>query len=92
MVNVLAWITLGALAGWLSARVLRGPHGGVVGAILVGVLGAVIAGVVFAWLLPGAFGLTQPHVGSWGVAALGAIILLFLVQAMAKTLRNAIGF
>lgn len=90
MINVLAWIALGALAGWLATRIGRTAWASILSAILVGILGAVIGGVVFALVLPGAFGIAHPHVGSWGVAAFSAVILLFLVRAMTKSLRDAL--
>ena len=90
MINVLAWIVLGALAGWLASRVIRGTGLGVVADMLVGIIGAIIGGLIMSLLLPGAFGIAALNLGSWGVALLAAVILLFLVRAIGVTMRSAI--
>ena len=64
MINVLAWIVLGALAGWLASLVVRGTGLGVVADMLVGIIGAIIGGLVLSLLLPGAFGIAALNLGS----------------------------
>ncbi len=88
MVNVLAWIVLGGLAGWLASRVARGVGLGVVADILVGILGAIIGGLIPSLLVPGAFGIAALNLRSWGVALLAAVILLFLVRAIGVSMRS----
>jgi uncharacterized membrane protein YeaQ/YmgE (transglycosylase-associated protein family) len=73
--SVLAWIIIGAIAGWLAGVVLKGYGFGLVGNIVVGILGAGIAG-----LLAPRLGLyTASTAGNIVAATLGAIILLFLI-------------
>src|SRR5579863_3840896 len=88
MINILPWILLGGLLGWLVNRL--GHRGNLIGAMLVGMLGALIGGAVFAIILPGMFGMAHLNVGSWAVSLLSAGILLFLVSGMSKTLREAV--
>lgn len=88
LVNVLAWLVLGGVLGWLVNRL--GHRGNLIGAMLVGMLGALVGGVIFARMLPATFGAAHLNIGSWAVAVLTAGILLFLVSGMSKTLREAV--
>jgi uncharacterized membrane protein YeaQ/YmgE (transglycosylase-associated protein family) len=72
---IIIWLVVGAVAGWLAGQIVKGHGFGLVGNIVVGIVGAFLAG----WLLPGlGLGLTG-IVGSIIYAAIGAIILLFLI-------------
>ena len=42
--SVLAWIIIGAIAGWLAGVLVKGYGFGLIGNIVVGILGAGIAG------------------------------------------------
>src|SRR5258708_29349536 len=44
--NILGWIVLGGLAGWLASTLVRGGGLGIVGDILVGIVGAFIGGFI----------------------------------------------
>lgn len=88
MINIVTWVLLGGLLGWLVNRL--GHRGNLIGAMLVGMLGALIGGAVFARALPVAFGIAQLNVASGAIAFLAAGILLFLVSGMSKTLREAV--
>jgi uncharacterized membrane protein YeaQ/YmgE (transglycosylase-associated protein family) len=89
MVNVLAWIVLGGILGWLAGRLVRSVGLGVVGAIFAGIIGAIVFGLIFSLLVPATFGLATANIGSWLVAAIGAVLLLFLVRALGITLRGS---
>ena len=79
--SVLAWIVIGAIAGWLAGVLVKGYGFGLIGNIVVGVLGAGIAGI-----LAPALGLyTQSTAGNIVAALLGALILLFLVGLVRRT-------
>lgn len=45
---VLAWLVVGAIAGWLAGLIVKGGGFGLIGNIVIGIIGAVVAG----WLLP----------------------------------------
>jgi uncharacterized membrane protein YeaQ/YmgE (transglycosylase-associated protein family) len=77
--TLLIWILIGALAGILADRVVRGISLGLGGAIVVGILGAFLGGWLFSRLgvFPGA-GL----LGTILTAFLGAVILLVLIRAV----------
>ena len=74
-VAIIIMIVIGAVAGWLAGVIYKGAGFGLVGNIVVGILGAIIAGT----LLPGFLHLSG-IVGQIISDAIGAIILLFLVN------------
>ena len=79
--SVIAWIVIGAVAGWLAGLVVKGYGFGLIGNILVGIVGAGIAGFLAPQL-----GLYTVSTGGNIVAAtLGAVILLLLIGLMRRT-------
>ncbi|MDX7950001.1 GlsB/YeaQ/YmgE family stress response membrane protein [Lichenihabitans sp. Uapishka_5] len=79
--EILIWIVVGALAGWLAGLVVRGAGFGLLGDIVVGIVGAFIAGL----LLPR----IGVHLGVGFVAAvidafIGAVILLLLLRLVRR--------
>jgi uncharacterized membrane protein YeaQ/YmgE (transglycosylase-associated protein family) len=83
-VNILVWIILGAIAGWLASLVMKSPMG-LLGDIIVGIIGAFIGGFVLN-LVPGVnAGVTGLNIGSILTAFVGAVILLALVRAFRRS-------
>ena len=80
LINLLVWIIVGGIAGWLASLVVQGAGMGVIGDIIVGIVGALIGGFVLSLLLPGTFGFTGFNLGSLIVAFIGAVILLAVVR------------
>jgi uncharacterized membrane protein YeaQ/YmgE (transglycosylase-associated protein family) len=80
LINLLVWVIVGGIAGWLASRLVRGGGMGIVGDVIVGIVGAFIGGFVLSLLLPGTFGLTGFNLASLVVAFIGAVILLFIVK------------
>ena len=75
----LAWLIIGALAGWLASLVMRtNREQGLLLDIIVGIVGALIGGFLFN--LIGAPGVTGFNVWSLLVAFIGAIVLLGLLR------------
>lgn len=72
---VIIWLIVGAVAGWLAGQIVKGHGFGLVGNIIVGIVGAFIAGLVLPGLGLGISGI----LGSIIYAAIGAIILLFII-------------
>jgi uncharacterized membrane protein YeaQ/YmgE (transglycosylase-associated protein family) len=78
MPDILIWIIVGIVAGWLAGIVVRGYGLGLLGNLVVGVIGAIIAG----WLLPQlgvAFVVVNPLITAIVYATIGAIILLLII-------------
>jgi len=75
-VNWIGWIIIGAIAGMLAGRVMRGGGFGLLGDIVVGILGAFLGGWLLGMLVTANVGI----IWSFVVAFLGACLLLFLVR------------
>ncbi len=73
--GLIAFLAIGALAGWLAGTMMKGGGFGLLGNIAVGVVGAVVGGFVFGLLGISAGGL----IGSIIMATAGAALLLFIV-------------
>ena len=78
-IAIIVMLVIGAVAGWLAGVVYKGAGFGPVGNIIVGILGAIIAGA----LLPGYLHFSG-IIGQIISAAIGAIILLFLINLVSR--------
>ena len=79
--SILAWIVIGAIAGWLAGLLVKGYGFGLIGNIVVGILGAGVAG-----LLAPRLGLyTESFGGNIIASLLGALVLLFLIGLVRRT-------
>jgi len=82
--NLLMWILVGGLAGWLASLVVRGGGLGLVGDVLVGVIGAFLGGFLLSQVFPSLYaftgGFTGFSVGSLIVAFIGAVVLLLITR------------
>lgn len=77
----IAWIVLGALAGWIASMIMgNNAEQGGMGNIIVGIIGAVIGG--FLMQLFGASGVNGFNLYSLLVAIGGAVVLLFIYRAL----------
>jgi uncharacterized membrane protein YeaQ/YmgE (transglycosylase-associated protein family) len=75
--NILLWIIVGLIAGWLASIVMKtNTTQGPLVDIVLGILGAIVGG--FAANLLGAPGVTGFNVWSVVVATLGAVVLIWL--------------
>jgi uncharacterized membrane protein YeaQ/YmgE (transglycosylase-associated protein family) len=79
--SLIAWIIIGALAGWLAGLVVKGGGFGLIGDIVVGIIGAFIAGWVFPRLH---IVLARGFIGSIIDAAIGAIVLLVIIKLIRR--------
>ena len=74
--SLIAWLIVGAIAGWLAGLIVKGFGFGLIGNIVVGIVGAVIAG----WLLPQlGIGLGIGMVAAIINAVIGAVVLLVII-------------
>jgi len=79
--SLIIWLIVGAIAGWLAGKVVRGGGFGLIGDIIVGIVGGLIAG----WLLP-QLGIA---IGGGIIAAIidsfiGAVILLVIIRLIKR--------
>ena len=78
LTNIIFWVLLGALAGWIASMIMgRDAQMGAGANIVVGIIGAVIGGLIMNSL--GGPGVTGFNIYSILVAIGGAIVLLFIV-------------
>jgi uncharacterized membrane protein YeaQ/YmgE (transglycosylase-associated protein family) len=77
VMDIVWWLIVGLIAGFLASVVMRGGGYGVVGDIIVGLVGALIGGFLANLLGLGASGL----IGTIVVAFIGACILIALLRA-----------
>jgi uncharacterized membrane protein YeaQ/YmgE (transglycosylase-associated protein family) len=78
--NLIWFLLVGLIAGWLAGKLTRGSGFGVLGDIVIGVIGAFVGGLLFGLLGLGASGL----IGSIVVATVGAVVLVLVVRAIKK--------
>ena len=79
--SVLAWLIVGAIAGWIAGLVVKGGGFGLIGNIVIGIVGAVVAG----WLLPQlGLALGSGIVRAIINAAIGGIIVLVLIALIRR--------
>ena len=76
LVDLIVWLIVGGVAGWLAGLIVKGYGFGLIGNIIVGIVGALIAG----WLLPriGIFNIGGIP-GAILYAVIGAVILLLVI-------------
>ena len=79
--NVLWWLVVGLIAGFLASRVMRGGGYGLIGDIVVGLIGAFIGG----WLA-GLLGIggSSSLIVTIVIAFIGACILLAILHAVTR--------
>jgi uncharacterized membrane protein YeaQ/YmgE (transglycosylase-associated protein family) len=78
----IGWIVLGGLAGWVASMIAKTDESmGVLANIVVGIIGAFIGGFLFSMI--GGPTVTGFNLTSFLVALVGAVILLFIVRAVA---------
>jgi uncharacterized membrane protein YeaQ/YmgE (transglycosylase-associated protein family) len=85
-VSFLAWIVVGLLAGGLARFVVRDSRAGCLYTMVVGVLGALIGGALMQ--AAGHKGVTEFDLRAVLVAALGAVLLLLVLQALSGSRRR----
>jgi uncharacterized membrane protein YeaQ/YmgE (transglycosylase-associated protein family) len=79
--GIIVWIIIGAIAGFLAGKVVRGAGYGLIGDIIVGIIGAVIAGYLFPYLN---IHIATGIIGSIIDAFIGAVILLIILRLVRR--------
>jgi uncharacterized membrane protein YeaQ/YmgE (transglycosylase-associated protein family) len=90
--SIIAWIVLGAIAGYLAGFLVKGDEGmGVIGHIVLGIVGALIGGFL-AGALFGADPIDGPlDISSIVVATIGAVIAVVVWNALTGRARTGRG-
>jgi uncharacterized membrane protein YeaQ/YmgE (transglycosylase-associated protein family) len=90
--GIIAWLVLGAIAGYLAGFLVKGDEGlGVIGHIVLGIVGALVGGFLASVLfnkdaINGAL-----DIGSIVVATIGAILTVIVVSAVTGRSRTGRG-
>jgi uncharacterized membrane protein YeaQ/YmgE (transglycosylase-associated protein family) len=81
-VGWIGYIVIGAIAGWLAGKIVKGAGSGILMNIVIGIIGALIGGFLLSFFLNTAG-------GGWFftlfTAVIGSVILLWLVGLVRKT-------
>ena len=91
--NLIAWIVLGAIAGYLAGFLVRGDEGlGVIGHIVLGIVGAIVGGFLASAL----FNVKDPLQGALDISTIvisviGAVIVVVLVSFVSGSRRVGSG-
>ena len=90
--SIIAWIVLGAIAGYMAGFLVKGDEGlGIIGHIVLGIVGALVGGFLARVLFN-----TKPidgplDVSSIVVATIGAVITVLVVSAVSGRSRMGRG-
>jgi len=80
-VGWISYIIIGAIAGWLAGKIVKGSGSGILMNIVIGIVGALIGGFLLSFFLDTAG-------GGWFftlfTAVIGSVILLWLVGLVQK--------
>ena len=85
--GIIAWIVLGAIAGWLT-NMLMGGGEGVIATVILGIVGAVVGGYLAGTVLKVA-DVTGINIESIVVAVIGGVIVV-AVYRMFMTRRTTV--
>ena len=81
-VGWIGYIIIGAIAGWIAGKIVKGSGSGILMNIVIGVIGALIGGFLLSFFFNTAAG------GWWFTlftAVIGSVILLWIVGMFRKT-------
>ncbi|MFC7048147.1 GlsB/YeaQ/YmgE family stress response membrane protein [Emcibacter nanhaiensis] len=75
------FLIIGAVAGFLAGKIMKGGGFGLLGNLIVGIIGAVLGGWLFGVL---GISVSEGLIGSLITAVVGAVVLLFIVGFFKK--------
>src|SRR5437016_4282864 len=85
--GIIAWLVVGAIAGWLAGLLVKGDEGmGVIGHIVLGIVGALVGGFV-AGLITGGDYISGVNLTTIIVATIGAGVVVVAWNALRGTPR-----
>lgn len=79
--EILLFLLIGAIAGWLASLIMGGGGYGLIGDIIIGVIGGFIGGYLFGFLNVSA---GSGWLGSLVTALVGAIVLIAVVRTLKR--------
>lgn len=85
--GIIAWIIIGALAGWITGKLMKGSGFGFLMDMVVGLVGALIGGFISSHLGLGGVG-EHGLIVSILIAVVGAVILTWLLRLVTGDRSN----
>lgn len=82
--NIILWIVLGAIAGWMAALIMGVPDRNWIAHMIIGILGAALGGYIAT--LAGLGGITGFDLYSLLIAVAGACLLLAIFNLIRRAL------
>lgn len=85
--DILAWIVLGLIAGFIAKALYPGHQGGgLLGTLILGIIGAFVGGSLYNILTTGtlALGTAGLSIGGVILAVIGAMVALFIYYAATR--------
>jgi len=78
--DLILFLVIGLVAGWLAGQVLKGKGFGLIGDLIVGVIGAFLGGWLFSLLDINLGGI----IGRLVIAFVGAVVFLYVLRIIKK--------
>jgi len=93
--SIIAWLVVGAIAGYLAGMLVKGDEGmGVIGHIVLGIVGALVGGFLAGVLIPGSGDYTTGiNLTTIITATIGAVIVVVvwsMIQGRTRTGRGPV--
>lgn len=84
LLGLLGWLIGGAIVGWVASIITgRNAQQGLLGNIVAGIVGAFVGGAIYGFLTGDGFSFGF-SIGSFLVALVGAVIVLFLWNLLTR--------
>jgi uncharacterized membrane protein YeaQ/YmgE (transglycosylase-associated protein family) len=81
--GILLWIVFGAIAGWLASVLMKtNASQGIIYDVVLGIVGAMVGGFLMG--LVGKEGVTGFDLYSFGVATIGALVVIYLGRVLRR--------
>lgn len=80
--NIIVFLVVGLIAGWLSGKIVEGHGFGTLGDVVIGIAGAFIGGLVLNSRVPG-----DATTGFWealAISTVGAVVLLVIAHILRR--------
>ena len=87
--GLLAWIVVGAIAGWLAGQLVKGQGFGCLGDIIVGIVGGLLGGFLAAQFFNMPDAVNGFNLTSIVVAFLGAVIVVVVIRLLRGSSRSS---
>ena len=78
--EILIWVVVGLIGGWLANQIIRRPRYGILGVTVLGVIGGLLGGFLATNVLKSHYAVTGINMASILVAFLGSMLVLLVIR------------